>query len=93
MNDNNFIQVYTQIFSAITYCVSEKLILPALILIYSSIDSASWLSSDNEYHSVRERFQNWVDTWMLKKYPLPCNATELYAARCGILHTLTPDLH
>ena len=65
--------------------------MPSLILIYSAIDSVSWVASDDENEPVGKRFQNWVDIWMLKKYPLPCTAQELYAARCGILHTLTPD--
>ena len=65
--------------------------MPALILLYSAIDSVSWIASDDENQFVGKRFQSWVDTWMLQKYPLPCTAIELYAARCGILHTLTPD--
>ena len=65
--------------------------MPALILLYSAIDSVSWIASDDENQPVGKRFQIWVDTWMLQKYPLPCTAIELYAARCGILHTLTPD--
>lgn len=91
MSEQNLLRDYFQTFTAIDYCISEKLIMPALILIYSAIDSASWISSDNENQSVNERFQNWVNTWMLQNYPLPCTAIELYAARCGILHTLTPD--
>ena len=64
--------------------------MPALVLIYSAIDSVSWVASDEDNQQVGKRFQVWVDTWMLQKYPLPCTALELYAARCGILHTLTP---
>jgi hypothetical protein len=33
----------------------------------------------------------WVDENMLRTQPMPCTALELYAARCGILHTFTPD--
>jgi hypothetical protein len=91
MNEKRFINSYAEIIIAIDYCLSEKLILPALILIYTAIDSVSWIASDDENQKVRERFQIWVNTWMLQKYPLSCTAEELYAARCGILHTLTPD--
>ena len=90
MNEKNFFRNYTQIITAANYCIAENLTLPALILIYSSIDSISWMASDDENQLVGERFQIWVNTWMLQKYPLPCTAEELYAARCGILHTLTP---
>lgn len=65
--------------------------MPALVLIYSSIDSISWVANDEENQQVGKRFQTWVNSWMLQKYPLPCTAEELYAARCGILHTLTPE--
>ena len=90
MNEQNLFTSYSQIISAIDYCISDKLIMPALVLIYSAIDSVSWIASDDEDQSVVERFQTWVNEWMLQKYPLPCTAIELYAARCGILHTLTP---
>ena len=91
MSEQNLFRSYSQIITAIDYCISDKLIMPALVLIYSAIDSVSWIASDNEDQSVGERFQSWVNEWMLQKYPLPCTAIELYAARCGILHTLTPD--
>jgi hypothetical protein len=37
----------------------------------------------------RTAFVRWVNENMLKVHPLPCTALELYAARCGILHTFT----
>jgi hypothetical protein len=91
MSEQNLLRDYSHIIIAIDYCISEKLTMPALVLIYSAIDSISWYASDKENQSVGKRFQAWVDTWMLQKYPLPCTASELYAARCAILHTLTPD--
>jgi hypothetical protein len=90
MTERNLFRSYFQIISAIDYCIAEKLIMPALVLIYSAIDSVSWIASDDKDQSVGDRFQTWVNVWMLQKYPLPCTALELYAARCGILHTLTP---
>jgi hypothetical protein len=39
----------------------------------------------------RIAFLRWVDNNMLKVHPLPCTALELYAARCGVLHTLTAE--
>jgi hypothetical protein len=91
MSDKNLFRSYFQLITAVDYCLTEKLILPALILIYSAIDSVSWLASDDDDQPVGVRFQYWVNNWMLLKYPLPCTAVELYAARCGILHTLTPN--
>lgn len=90
MSEINLIRSYFQTIRATEICIAENLIIPALILIYSSIDSTSWLASDDDNQPVAKRFQSWVDNWMLKKFNLPCTAIELYAARCGILHTLTP---
>lgn len=78
---------YEQIFCAIQNCFAEKMSIPALVLIYSTIDSISWLSSSS--NNSRISFINWVNEWMLEKSSLPCSAIELYAARCGLLHTLT----
>jgi hypothetical protein len=91
MNGQNLFRNYYQIITAIDYCISEKLIMLASVLIYSAIDSVSWIASDNGQQTVSDRFQTWVNAWMLQKYPLPCTALELYAARCGILHTFTPE--
>lgn len=91
MNHNNILRSYIQVFMAIENSISGNLLIPCLILIYSAIDSASWLADDAGSKSVRSRFQSWVQTWMLDRYPLPCSSDELYATRCGILHTLTPN--
>jgi hypothetical protein len=91
MDGQSFFNDYYQIFSAIDYCISEKLHAPALVLIYSAMDSTSWAACEDEkQHSGKKYFTNWVDKWMLRKYPLSCSSLELYAARCAILHTLTP---
>lgn len=61
--------------------------MPALILIYTLADTLAWASSDKANTNIRGRFEAWATTWVGPR--LPCTATELYAARCGILHTLT----
>lgn len=71
-------------------CIEKKLTAPALILIYSGIDTAGWLDSSEEY-ATRTSFMNWVDAYLLKAKPLRCMAMDLYAARCGLLHTFTPN--
>ena len=70
-------------------CRSEKLISPVLILLYSTIDIASYLNSASA--STRERFVLWCDTYLLKAKQLPCTALELYGARCGVVHAMSPD--
>jgi hypothetical protein len=90
MSELNLFKNYTQLIIGAENCLAQNLAVPALILIYTAIDTVSWIASADENQPVGKRFQTWVDKWMLQKYPLPCTAEELYAARCGLLHTLTP---
>lgn len=90
-NEVNFQRSFFQVIQAIENSLSSGMILPALILIYTAIDSASWLACDDDEIPTSRRFKNWVNNWMLSRYPLPCTADELYLARCGVLHTLTPE--
>ena len=76
--------------SGIEACIQKRLIQPALILIYSGIDTAGWLGSDKP-NASRTTFIDWVERYLLKAKPLACTAVDLYAARCGLLHTFTPD--
>ena len=70
-------------------CLEKKLDLPALVLIYSGIDVAGWLASPKP-HAERSTFIDWVNSYLLQAKPLRCTAIDLYAARCGILHSLSP---
>jgi hypothetical protein len=80
-----------EILEAIGDCLGAGRVLPALILIYTLMDSMSWLASDDLGAPVKKRFTRWVRDWVLKSNPLPCTPLELYAARCAVLHTLTSD--
>jgi hypothetical protein len=76
--------------SGIESCLEKKLTAPALILLYSGIDTAGWLDSPDR-DATRDSFLKWVEHYLLKAMPFACTALELYAARCGLLHTMTPD--
>ena len=76
--------------SGIENCIEKKVNISVLILIYSAIDTVAWLDSAEEF-TTRTSFTKWVDTYLLGAKPLACTSLELYAARCGLLHTLTPD--
>ncbi len=82
-----FVRNYMQVIQGTQTCIDQKLLMPALILIYTLIDTLAWASSSDKKVPVRRRFEAWVTEWIGSR--LPCSATELYAARCGILHTLT----
>src|SRR5271167_3287926 len=75
---------------AIENCLANRRIVPCLCLLYTVIDVIASLERKPE-EGTRAAFVHWVGENMLKTYPLPCTALELYAARCGVLHTFTPD--
>src|SRR4051812_2144145 len=77
--------------AGIEACLEKKLQLPTLVLLYTAIDVAAWLSNDDPTARVGKRFMAWVDQYLLKAKPLPCTSADLYAARCGVVHTLTAD--
>jgi hypothetical protein len=64
--------------------------LPSLALVYTIIDILGSLERV-EGEGTRKSFVRWVDSYLLPNAGLPCNALDLYAARCGILHALTPE--
>ncbi len=72
-------------------CAEKNLQLPALTILYSAIDICAWLAYDDTIPSVGTRYKAWLDEYILKAKSLPCTSEELYAARCGILHTLTAE--
>ena len=88
MNDT-FYKSYWQIIHGIELCLENKLQLPTLNLIYSSIDSLSWIAyGDIE---VKTRFTKYIECYMYKEKKLKPSPIDLYAARCAILHTLTSE--
>ena len=78
-----------QLLESIEECYKAMRILPCLILVYSGIDVAASLEAPNE--KVGARFENWVERYMLTQGKLNCFARDLYAARCAVVHTFTPD--
>jgi hypothetical protein len=59
------------------------------VLTYTLMDTFAWATSDKKAQEVRARFETFCNRWLLPQGRLTCTATELYAARCGVLHTLT----
>ncbi|MCX6026810.1 MAG: hypothetical protein NTY23_11225 [Chloroflexi bacterium] len=77
--------------SAAETCLEKRLHMPALILLYSAIDISGWLACLSDNKPVRDAFCEWVDKYMLPANQLSCTSLDLYAARCGLLHTFTPE--
>ena len=74
----------------VTLCHENGLTLPMLTLIYANIDALGWLASESET-ATAETFTAWVDRFLDPQDTLGCTALDLYAARCGVLHTGTPE--
>ncbi|MHB8869074.1 MAG: hypothetical protein ACYC6T_02120 [Thermoleophilia bacterium] len=76
--------------SGIRACLDVHANTSALVLVYSAIDVCAWLASDTE-ETTRSTFTGWVDRYLLPARKLDCTSDELYGARCGLLHTFTPE--
>jgi hypothetical protein len=85
-----------EVIAVAEYSAEVGAALIALVLCYAAIDTISWLAASSDNQPVGERFQLWVDKYLLPESPnLKCTSEELYAARCGMVHTLSSqsDLH
>lgn len=68
------------------------LLLPAMMMCYATIDILAALARpQNKEESDGKDFRDWVERYLLPDSKLPCSATDLWAARCGLLHTYTPN--
>ncbi|NWA23901.1 hypothetical protein HX866_03260 [Pseudomonas gingeri] len=57
----------------------------AIALIYSAIDHMSWLNTTGEPGG--RGFKDWVHRFLFNGDTFDFNAEDLWAARCGLLHT------
>jgi hypothetical protein len=66
---------------------------PTILLLYATIDIFASLGRPIDQEDTDpDIFKDWVDKYMLlPDSGLPCNAKDIYAARCGFLHTLTAE--
>ena len=63
----------------------------ALILIYSWVDRLAWLSVESEDSSGAD-FKAWLNKYLFTDTSkLTCNANDLWASRCSLLHTGTAE--
>jgi hypothetical protein len=85
-----FYQNAVQQMDALEDCLKSGRIISCLCLLYSLIDVTASLER-RPPEGTKAAFVRWVEENMLKRQPLSCSALELYAARCGVLHTFTPD--
>ena len=81
-------QHISDLLAAIKACYEKELITASLMLTYSTIDILAWLDRKTGQADVKPSdFINWVDTYLLPNSDLPCQAIDLWGARCGLLHS------
>jgi hypothetical protein len=76
-------QKFAQLLMVADFCVQVRATTPALILAYSAIDVAAWLSG--------QQFTAWVKKYLLPGSNLDCTPSELYGARNGIVHNFSSE--
>lgn len=95
-NDPIINVLHNSIKKGIRTLLAEECYGPALVLIYSGIDTMAYLGMPEPQEDVtRTDFVNWVDKYI--RFPCQEQLTgfDLYGARCGLLHTysITSRLH
>ena len=85
-----FARNFGSLLDAVDDCLANGRQLPALLLIYTGIDIVASLEA-RRGESTSQSFTGWVGDYMTGAQPLPCTPLELYAARCGMVHTLTAE--
>jgi hypothetical protein len=86
---NNIAEYSHKTLSAIRLLFNNQLYDHCLILIYSSIDVFGLLDAeDNVTSATRSTFKSWARNYM-KLEQLNITDTDVYAARCSVLHTHT----
>src|SRR5579863_3932037 len=79
-----------QLLSDVKLCFKKKHFLPGLVLLYSTIDILASLDRPESKEDVTWKdFVAWLDAFVFPHVSLPCDAIDLYAARCGLIHTYT----
>lgn len=82
--EKNFLGLLT----TIETCFKDKKILPGLILLYAHIDIVASLNRPpSKDEGTRQDFKDWVNQYLLPNSSLSCSADDLYAARCGLVHS------
>jgi hypothetical protein len=72
--------------------LSEQCLVSAVGLMFAAIDALSALTRPiDSADTSRSVFIDWTTRYLEPEKRLACTAEELYAARCGVLHTYSAD--
>ncbi len=71
----------------IEVCLEAQCLVSAVSLILAAIDALSALKRPKPgKDATRQDFKNWVGKYIQPEQTLGCTPTELYSARCAVLH-------
>ena len=88
MSQQEFERVAEELISAIDTLLESELVVPALLMLYASIDIMASLNRPESQSEVKSSdFIEWADRYLLCGTQLECSPEDLYGARCGLLHT------
>jgi hypothetical protein len=77
--------------AGIRACEQAKCVVSALTLVYSAVDALAALTRQrHKVRATRKEFLDWVDTYLVPELRLGLTSLDIYAARCGIVHTYGP---
>jgi len=92
MSDDKLLGNVDDHLKAIALCLDNHLRTPALVLIYTGIDIMAALSRPALVKKPGKRqFIKWAEHHMECQDRLGVSGLDLYAARCGIVHTATAE--
>ncbi|MEW6197502.1 MAG: hypothetical protein AB1601_02390 [Planctomycetota bacterium] len=89
---NRLLKALAEIVAAIDDNLAAGRELPALLLLYAGIDLLAWLEAPGDQTELRgSDFKSWCLRYLLPESGLECNANELWAARCALLHNAAAE--
>lgn len=73
-------------------CVDQQCLVSSVTLIFSAIDALAALTRPaGQPETDGPTFQSWVTRFLRPEQRLNCTAIDLWGARCGVLHTYSPE--
>jgi len=92
MSESAYCSVVAELTLAVGEAFQRPRLLPAFLLLYVSIDVISSLTRPiAQSDTSGDIFKKWVDDYMLPSAGLLCRSEDIWAARCGFLHTLSVE--
>lgn len=90
MSEEAFVKAGNDLVTAVDEAFKKNALLPAFIMLYSSIDIfASLTRPIAQQDTSGQVFKDWVKKYMIAGTSVSWNEEDIWGARCGLLHTYT----